>query len=86
MNDDVVISLADSSWEILELSSSDVSDFGLAKVAEMCKSLRAVDIRYENLKLLFEINYQDSSYAANATKLLPSVYLKLCRTAIHLRR
>ncbi|PPD81598.1 hypothetical protein GOBAR_DD21455 [Gossypium barbadense] len=45
LNDDVIISLADSSWEILDLSGSDVSDFGLAKVAEMCKSLRAVDIR-----------------------------------------
>ncbi|MBA0550190.1 hypothetical protein Golob_021157 [Gossypium lobatum] len=45
LNDDVIISLADSSWEILDLSGSDVSNFGLAKVAEMCKSLRAVDIR-----------------------------------------
>ncbi|XVF03857.1 hypothetical protein REPUB_Repub05bG0029100 [Reevesia pubescens] len=44
LNDDVLMSLADSSWEILDLSGSDVSDFGLAKVAEMCKSLRAVDI------------------------------------------
>ncbi|XVE50651.1 hypothetical protein DITRI_Ditri01bG0180600 [Diplodiscus trichospermus] len=44
LNDDIIISLADSSWEILDLSRSDVSDFGLAKVAEMCKSLRAVDI------------------------------------------
>ncbi|MBA0580318.1 hypothetical protein Gorai_022543 [Gossypium raimondii] len=45
LNDDVIVSLADSSWEILDLSGSDVSNFGLAKVAEMCKSLRAVDIR-----------------------------------------
>ncbi|KAK6229723.1 hypothetical protein QQP08_022234 [Theobroma cacao] len=44
LNDDVIVSLADSSWEILDLSGSDVSDFGLAKVAEMCKSLCAVDI------------------------------------------
>ncbi|KAA3467473.1 protein AMN1-like protein [Gossypium australe] len=44
LNDDVIISLADSSWEILDLSGSDVSNFGLAKVAEMCKSIRAVDI------------------------------------------
>ncbi|XP_012460700.1 uncharacterized protein LOC105780751 [Gossypium raimondii] len=44
LNDDVIVSLADSSWEILDLSGSDVSNFGLAKVAEMCKSLRAVDI------------------------------------------
>ncbi|OMO83485.1 Leucine-rich repeat, cysteine-containing subtype [Corchorus capsularis] len=44
LSDDVIISLADSSWEILDLSGSEVSDFGLAKVAEMCKFLRAVDI------------------------------------------
>lgn len=40
------MSLADSSWEILDISGSDVSDFGLVKVAQMCKSLKAVDIRY----------------------------------------
>ncbi|CBI26641.3 uncharacterized protein LOC100248711 [Vitis vinifera] len=44
LNDDVIISLAESSWEILDISGSDVSDFGLAKVAERCKVLRAVDI------------------------------------------
>ncbi|KAH7546723.1 hypothetical protein FEM48_Zijuj01G0231800 [Ziziphus jujuba var. spinosa] len=44
LNDDIIVSLADSSWEILDISGSDVSDFGLAKVAEMCKFLRAVDI------------------------------------------
>lgn len=46
LDDDLVISLADTSWEILDVSCSDVSDSGLAKVSEMCKSLRAVDIRY----------------------------------------
>lgn len=46
LDDDVIIPLADSSWEILDVSGSDVSNSGLAKVAEMCKSLRAVDIRY----------------------------------------
>lgn len=46
LSDDVIISLADSSWEILDISGSDVSDFGLVKVAQMCKSLKAVDIRY----------------------------------------
>ncbi|XP_020534549.1 uncharacterized protein LOC105632964 isoform X2 [Jatropha curcas] len=45
LNDDVIISLADSSWEILDLSGSDVTDSGLMKVAELCKFLRAVDIR-----------------------------------------
>ena len=40
LNDEVIVSLADNSWEILNISSLDVSDFGLAKVAEMCKFLR----------------------------------------------
>ncbi|XP_057960638.1 uncharacterized protein LOC131152792 isoform X2 [Malania oleifera] len=44
LNDDVIISLADSSWERLDISNSDVSDFGLAKVAKLCKFLRSVDI------------------------------------------
>ncbi|KAG7957621.1 hypothetical protein I3843_11G184900 [Carya illinoinensis] len=44
LNDDVVVSLADGSWEILDISGSDVSDLGLGKVVEVCKSLRAVDI------------------------------------------
>ncbi|KAL2944665.1 Protein AMN1-like protein [Bienertia sinuspersici] len=44
LNDEVIIALADSTWEILDISCSDVSDFGLAKVAEMCSYLRAVDI------------------------------------------
>lgn len=45
LNDEVIIALAESSWEILDLSGSDVSDIGLSKVAEICKFLRAVDIR-----------------------------------------
>uniref|UniRef100_A0A803LY84 RNI-like superfamily protein n=1 Tax=Chenopodium quinoa TaxID=63459 RepID=A0A803LY84_CHEQI len=45
LNDEVIISLADGTWEILDVSCSDVSDFGLAKVAEMCPNLRAVNIR-----------------------------------------
>ncbi|XP_010533494.1 PREDICTED: uncharacterized protein LOC104809268 [Tarenaya hassleriana] len=44
LDDDVIVSLADSSWKILDISGSDISDAGLAKVAEMCRSLRAVDI------------------------------------------
>ncbi|KAJ9182658.1 hypothetical protein P3X46_006627 [Hevea brasiliensis] len=44
LNDDVIVSLADSSWEILDLSGSDVTDSGLMKVAEICKFLQAVDI------------------------------------------
>lgn len=46
LDDDLILSVADSSWEILDISGSDISDSALAKVAEMCKSLRAVDIRY----------------------------------------
>lgn len=46
LKDDVIIALADECWEVLDLSSSDVSDFGLAKVGEICGSLRAIDIRY----------------------------------------
>lgn len=52
LNDDVIISLAEGSWEILDISGSDVSDFGLSKVAERCKVLRAVDIRYELLNFV----------------------------------
>ena len=52
LNDDVIISLAEISWEILDISGSDVSDFGLAKVAERCKALQAVDIRHELLNFV----------------------------------
>lgn len=45
LNDEVLISLAESSWEILDLSGSDVTDVGLATVANICNNLRAVDIR-----------------------------------------
>lgn len=45
LDDEVILSLADSTWEILDISYSDVSDSGLAKVAEICSQLRAVDIR-----------------------------------------
>ncbi|KAG5546626.1 hypothetical protein RHGRI_018712 [Rhododendron griersonianum] len=46
LNDDVIIALAESLWEILHIFGSDVSDFGLSKVAEACKVLRGMDIRY----------------------------------------
>ncbi|XP_060189053.1 uncharacterized protein LOC132618003 isoform X2 [Lycium barbarum] len=45
LNDDVIVALADSSWQILDLSGSEVSDFGLSKVVTTCKHLGAVDIR-----------------------------------------
>ncbi|KAG9454027.1 hypothetical protein H6P81_006931 [Aristolochia fimbriata] len=44
LNDQVLVTLAESSWEILDISGSDVTDLGLGKVVEMCKSLRAIDI------------------------------------------
>ncbi|PKI55843.1 hypothetical protein CRG98_023724 [Punica granatum] len=44
LDDNVILSLADSSWEILDLSGSDVSDSALKELAITCRSLRAVDI------------------------------------------
>ncbi|KAL8151577.1 hypothetical protein V2J09_021385 [Rumex salicifolius] len=44
LNNDIIIALADGSWEVLDVSGSDVTDFGLAKVSEICGFLRAVDI------------------------------------------
>ncbi|CAL0307399.1 unnamed protein product [Lupinus luteus] len=44
LNDDVLIALADASWEILDVSGSDVSDSGLIKAAEVCRFIKALDI------------------------------------------
>ncbi|BAT80707.1 hypothetical protein LR48_Vigan07g023100 [Vigna angularis] len=44
LNDDVLIALADTSWEILDISGSDVSDSGLIKAAEVCRFIKALDI------------------------------------------
>lgn len=44
LNDNVLVALADSTWDILDLSGSVVTDVGLSKIAEECKFLRAVDI------------------------------------------
>ncbi|XP_062229583.1 uncharacterized protein LOC133927234 isoform X2 [Phragmites australis] len=44
LNDEVLTSLAESSWEILDISGSDVTDLGLTTVANVCSNLRAVDI------------------------------------------
>ncbi|KAI5405117.1 hypothetical protein KIW84_052047 [Lathyrus oleraceus] len=44
LSDDVLIALADASWEILDVSGSDVSDFGLIKAAEVCRFIKALDI------------------------------------------
>lgn len=56
LNDDVLVSLADSSWEILDLSGSEVTDSGLMKVAETCKFLRAVDIRCINFNFANQVS------------------------------
>lgn len=56
LNDDVIVSLADSSWEILDLSGSEVTDSGLMKVAETCKFLRAVDTRYINFNFANQVS------------------------------
>lgn len=45
LNDYVLIALADSSWEILDISGSDVSNSGLCHALNVCQHLRAVDIR-----------------------------------------
>ncbi|XP_051198606.1 uncharacterized protein [Lolium perenne] len=44
LNDEVLVSLADSSWKVLDISGSDVTDVGLATVAQICSSLWAIDI------------------------------------------
>ncbi|KAL3632724.1 hypothetical protein CASFOL_025708 [Castilleja foliolosa] len=44
LSDDILIALADSSFEILDISGSDVSDSGLCRVVDICQNLRAVDI------------------------------------------
>ncbi|KAJ6292927.1 hypothetical protein OIU78_024998 [Salix suchowensis] len=42
--DEVIIPLADTSWEILDISGSEVTDSGLIEVAKTCKFLQAIDI------------------------------------------
>lgn len=41
-----MMALAESSWDILDVSDSDVSDYGISVVAKRFKCLRAADIRY----------------------------------------
>ncbi|XP_057809805.1 uncharacterized protein LOC131024315 isoform X1 [Salvia miltiorrhiza] len=45
LNDDFLVALVDSSWEILDMSGSDVSDSGLSHVVNICHNLKAIDIR-----------------------------------------
>lgn len=44
LSDDLLVALADESWERLDVSASDVTDVSLQRVAEMCPRLQAVDI------------------------------------------
>ncbi|KAK1304757.1 hypothetical protein QJS10_CPB11g01342 [Acorus calamus] len=44
LSDAVLLSLADGSWDYLDVSGSSVTDLGLSEVAEMCPYLQAVDI------------------------------------------
>lgn len=44
LNDEILVALVESSWEILDISTSNVSDLGLSHVVKTCKALRAVDI------------------------------------------
>ncbi|GMJ10352.1 hypothetical protein like AT4G26980 [Hibiscus trionum] len=44
LSDDFLISMANSSWSILDLPGSEVTDVGITKVAELCISLRALDM------------------------------------------
>ncbi|KAJ8763619.1 hypothetical protein K2173_003091 [Erythroxylum novogranatense] len=69
LNDEVLISLADSSWEILDISGSEVTDSGLIRIAEICKFLRALDI----------------SQCNNITAAGVSVVLQNCRSLQTLR-
>ncbi|WOG99064.1 hypothetical protein DCAR_0418411 [Daucus carota subsp. sativus] len=44
LDDNVMMALAESSWDILDVSDSDVSDYGISVVAKRFKCLRAADI------------------------------------------
>lgn len=52
LNDEILIALAESSWEILDISASNVSDVGLSQVVNTCKALQAVDIRLTEFSFL----------------------------------
>ena len=45
LTDEVLLALADETWEMLDLSGSKVTDLGLKNVSEKCYGLKAVDIR-----------------------------------------
>lgn len=57
LNDDVIIALAESSWEFLDLSDSEVTDIGLLKVINICKHVRAMDIRWNRIITFTELPF-----------------------------
>eukprot|EP00250_Pteridium_aquilinum_P033543 c5815_g1_i1 orf=120-1058(+) len=44
VNDEVLATLLDESWEFLDVSGTNVTDLGLERAFEKCNSLKAVDI------------------------------------------
>ncbi len=56
--DELLVALADSSWEILDVSGSDVTDASIEFVAILCHRLQDVDIRY-NLDPQKYIKHED---------------------------
>ncbi|XP_073008650.1 uncharacterized protein [Typha latifolia] len=44
LNDEILVALVECSWELLDISGSDVTDSGLATIAKICTNLRAVDV------------------------------------------
>ncbi|EPS60812.1 hypothetical protein M569_13989, partial [Genlisea aurea] len=44
LDDEILISLADSSWEAVDLSGSDISDSGLSRLVNVSRNLKALDI------------------------------------------
>ncbi|ERM95780.1 hypothetical protein AMTR_s02876p00008560 [Amborella trichopoda] len=46
LDDYSIIALADTSWELLDISGSAVSNVGLERVPGICPNLKALDIRF----------------------------------------
>eukprot|EP00252_Welwitschia_mirabilis_P009696 TRINITY_DN22439_c0_g1_i1.p1 TRINITY_DN22439_c0_g1~~TRINITY_DN22439_c0_g1_i1.p1 ORF type:complete len:336 (-),score=54.00 TRINITY_DN22439_c0_g1_i1:22-1029(-) len=42
--DSVLIALAETSWDLLDVAGSEVTDAGLQRISEICVNLRAIDI------------------------------------------
>ncbi|KAJ1703934.1 hypothetical protein LUZ63_003713 [Rhynchospora breviuscula] len=46
LNDEVLTTLAEPSWELLDVSGSDITDDGLVSIAKICTNLHAIDISH----------------------------------------